>query len=293
MGHASTNLTKQRGGLSRAPGMARFRPANDERPFNPDALFRRLAAPPGCVVAPRNPPMMRLQKFLAQGGVASRRAGERLMAEGRVKVNGRVVTALGSQVDPAHDVVMVDGEPVRAKRRLYVALHKPPGFLSTRRDPEGRRTVFDLLPVEWDDVYPVGRLDRETHGLLLLTNDGDFCLRLTHPRYGLHKTYVATVEGRVEPAALPQLTRGVREHGDFLKAERARLLQANNSHSTVELDLREGKYREVRRLFAALGFNVTDLRRTQIGPIRLGELPVGKWRVMTPREVKSLLAAPE
>ncbi len=234
---------------------------------------------------------MRLQKYLAQAGVASRRASERLIVEGRVTVNGHAVTALGSQVDPEHDRVAVNGDPVRAKRRLYVALHKPRGYICTRRDPEGRRTVFKLLPEEWSDLYPVGRLDRDTEGLLLLTNDGEFCLRLTHPRYGMHKTYVAVVAGRVEAAVLQPLTRGLRDQGDFLKAEQTRLLEANNTHSVVELMLREGKYREVRRMFTALGLTVEALRRIRIGPIKLGELPPGKWRVLTAAEIRSLLSS--
>jgi 23S rRNA pseudouridine2605 synthase len=233
---------------------------------------------------------MRLQKYLAQAGVASRRAGERLITEGQVSVNGRRVSVLGAQVDPDHDRVTVNGELVRARRRLYLALHKPRGVVCTRSDPEGRDTVLALLPSEWADVYPVGRLDRDTEGLLFLTNDGEFCLRLTHPRYGVRKTYLVIVEGRVEPSVMPSLVRGVRDRGEFLKAERARLLQSNNSHSIVEVELQEGKNREIRRLFAALNLNIANLQRTRIGPIKLGELPVGKWRILTAPEVKALQA---
>ncbi|MBN2507656.1 MAG: rRNA pseudouridine synthase [Verrucomicrobia bacterium] len=231
---------------------------------------------------------MRLQKFMAQAGIASRRASERLIAEGRVAVNGRTITAPGTRIDPERDRVTVHGELLRAKRRLYLALNKPPGVLCTRHDPGRRPTVLSLLPAAWTGLYPVGRLDRDTEGLLLLTNDGEFCLRLTHPRYGVPKTYHAAVQGRVDPSLLPALVRGVRQGRDHLKAERARLLRATHSHSLVELDLREGKYHEVRRLLAALGLTVTALRRTRIGPIRLGELPPGKWRVLTPREVDAL-----
>lgn len=233
--------------------------------------------------------MVRLQKYLGDAGVASRRAGEQMILAGRVEVNGQVVRVLGTKVDPERDRVAVDGSPVRTRRKLYIALNKPPGYVCSRRDPARRRTVGELLPREWDNLYPVGRLDFKSEGLLFLTNDGEFCLRLTHPRYGIRKKYLATVEGRLEPAAVQQLTRGLVHEGERLKAERARLLSANQSHSVVELELAEGRNREVRRMFEALGFNVSQLRRTQIGRIRLGDLPPGKWRTLSPPEIKTLL----
>jgi pseudouridine synthase len=232
---------------------------------------------------------MRLQKFLAEAGVASRRAAEALITAGRVVVNGAPVTRLGSQVDPASDRVAVDGAPVRPRRKLYVALNKPCGYLCTRHDPAARQTVGALLPKEWSALYPVGRLDRDSEGLLFLTNDGDFCLRLTHPRFGVAKTYIAEVQGRVDPPLVPRFTRGVQDGADRLRADRARLLKATNTASLIELVLREGKNREVRRLCAALGLQVLSLRRTRIGPIGLGELPVGRWRVLRPQEVRTLL----
>ncbi len=233
--------------------------------------------------------MVRLQKFLAEAGIASRRTGERLIAEGRVKVNGQVVRTQGARVDPAHDTVEFDGQELRVRHKLYVALHKPMGVITTRSDDLERRTVFDLLPPEWQNLFPVGRLDRESEGLLFLTNDGDFCLRLTHPRYGVHKQYRAIVEGRVERAMLRRFTEGLPFGGEILKAERARLVDSNNSHSVVELELAEGKNREVRRLFEAVGLTVCRLQRTQIGPIRLSELRPGRWRTLTPVEIESLL----
>lgn len=232
---------------------------------------------------------IRLQKFLAEAGVASRRASERLIVDGEVKVNGRVVTELGTKVDAEHDQVTVSGKPVSARRKLYVALNKPCGFLCTRSDPEQRNVVGDLLPREWGNLFTVGRLDRDSEGLIFLTNDGEFSLKLTHPRYNVRKTYVAVVEGRVSGAALGRFTTGIEEAGDLLKAEKARLVSANNSHSIVEVELAQGKNREVRRLFQALGHQVVELCRVQIGPIKLGELKSGKWRVMTPAELKSLL----
>lgn len=235
---------------------------------------------------------VRLQKFLAEAGVASRRAGERLIVNGLVEVNGKIVKELGTKVDPLHDLVKVEGRPVKSRRKLYIALHKPRGFLSTRSDDLDRRIVTDLLPREWSHLHPVGRLDRDSEGLIFLTNDGDFTLRLTHPRFGVRKCYRAIVEGRVEPEMLKRFLAGVEHEGEMLKAERARIVDANNSHSIVKLELAEGKNREVRRLFETQGLVVERLQRTQIGPIRLAELPEGKWRTLTEGEVKSLLTRP-
>jgi len=233
--------------------------------------------------------MVRLQKFLADSGVASRRAAEELILAGRVTVNGQIVRQLGTKVDPRAHGVTVDGQPVRPRRRLYEALHKPPGYLCTRCDPERRQTIGELLPKEWQHLYSVGRLDRDSEGLIFLTNDGQFSLRLTHPRYGACKTYQVTVAGRVETPVLARLTRGVVEQGETLKAQKARLLSASNSRSVMELELTEGKNREIRRLLSALGLTVMRLQRTRIGPIKLGELPQGKWRTLTEPEIKSLL----
>lgn len=234
--------------------------------------------------------LVRLQKFLADAGVASRRAAEAIIVEGRVRVNGQIVAELGVRVDPAKDRVLVDGRPVRARKKLYIALHKPRGYTCTRKDPHAERVVGELLPAEWNDLYPVGRLDRESEGLLFLTNDGEFCLRLTHPRYGVRKHYLATVSGRAEPAMLERFRRGVWSEGERLRIEGGKILSANQAGSLVELELGEGRYREVRRLFGSEGLEVTRLVRTQIGPIKLGELRPGRWRTLTPAELKTLLA---
>ena len=233
--------------------------------------------------------MVRLQKFLADAGVASRRASEQMMLAGRVAVNGHTVQALGTKVDPPHDHVTVDGKPVRPKRKIYLAMNKPAGLVCSRSDEFSRPTIYELLPREWGHVHSVGRLDYNSEGLLFLTNDGEFSLHLTHPRYGVRKKYLATVQGRVERETLGRFTRGVYHQGERLKAEKARLVSASQTRSVVELELAEGKYREVRRLFEAEGMSVRRLQRIQIGKIKLGELKPGKWRTLTEPEIKSLL----
>jgi len=232
----------------------------------------------------------RLQKFLAEAGIASRRASEQIILEGRVAVNGEVSNRLGVRVDPDRDRVTVDGRPVRAQRKLYVALNKPPGYTCTRKDEHARRMVGELLPAEWASVYPVGRLDRESEGLLFLTNDGEFCLRLTHPRYGVRKVYLATVEGRVHADMLQRFRDGVQFEDEMLRIQEGRVVSSGQGVAVVELVLTEGRYREVRRLFASEGLEVVRLLRTQIGPIKLGELKPGRWRTLTPGELKTLLA---
>ena len=232
---------------------------------------------------------VRLQRVLAAAGVAARRKAEQLITEGRVTVNGAVVTVLGTKVDPLHDRVLVDGKPVRAKRKLYVALHKPRGCVCSRQDEFQRPAIYELLPREWTSLYSVGRLDYDTEGLIFLTNDGEFALRLTHPRYEVRKKYLVTVEGRVAVDVLEKFTRGVFHGGEKLKAEKARLASSSLARSVVELELAEGKNREVRRLFESQGLAVKRLQRVQIGKIKLGELKPGKWRTLTEPEIKSLL----
>lgn len=248
------------------------------------ALRNRLLFPPDRL-------LIRLQKYLAESGLASRRASEQLIAAGRVAVNGRLVRELGTKVDSSRDRITVDGTRVQPRRKLYVALHKPAGFICTRKDPEARRTVAELLPAEWKSLYTVGRLDCDSEGLIFLTNDGDFCLRLTHPRYGISKIYLVTVEGRVDAAKVESLRRGVLHEGERLKPDQLRVVSANNTQSLVEVALREGKNREVRRMFAAENLIIQRLLRTQIGSIKLGELPSGKWRVLSAVEVKALINA--
>ena len=233
--------------------------------------------------------MVRLQKFLADAGVASRRASEALIQAGRVEVNGQPLTQLGIRVDPRSDVVMVDGRQVQPLRKRYVAVHKPPGVVCTCRDERDRPVLGDLLPTDWQGMVPVGRLDQDSEGLIFATNDGAFALRITHPRYGVPKVYQAEVAGEVRPAMLRSFTRGVRHLGELLRARAARLVQRGKRRSVVELELLEGKNREVRRLFAAQDLTVTRLCRVQIGAIALGELKPGRWRALTETEIKTLL----
>lgn len=233
--------------------------------------------------------MIRLQKYLSEAGVASRRASEELIRAGRVAVDGKVIREAGVKVDESRAHVSVDGETVRLRRKRYIAVNKPAGFICTRSDPQERDTIFELLPKEWKNLYPVGRLDAESEGLIFVTNDGDFCLRVTHPRYGVRKVYLATVQGKVDRRDLRRMEKGLIHKGEQLKAEKANLLSANNTRSVVELELSEGKNREVRRLFEAQDMRVERLERVKIGSIRLGELPPGKWRTLTESEINSLL----
>ena len=232
--------------------------------------------------------MVRLQKFLAQAGIASRRASETIIREGRVEVNGQVVTQMGVRVDSQKDAVAVDGKLIQPLGHRYVAVHKPKGVLCTRKDERKRPILGDLLPTDWD-LKPVGRLDRNSEGLIFATNDGEFALRIMHPRYSVPKVYMVEVTGEVPRQVLKQFTQGVEHEGDLLQARKATLVSANRTRSVVELELTEGKNREVRRLFATQKMKVTRLIRVRIGNVKLGELPAGKWRTLTETEIKTLL----
>lgn len=222
--------------------------------------------------------------------MASRRASEQYILEGRVTVNGKIIRLLGSKVDPLHDKVLVDGKPVRAKRKVYVALNKPPGCACSHNDELGRPTVYHLLPKEWQIASTVGRLDFNSEGLIFLTNDGQFALRLTHPRYGVRKKYVASVDGEVTSEMLHRFTKGIFDGGEKLQALAARIVSGSRAHSVVELELGEGKNREVRRLFESQNLTVKRLQRTQIGKIKLGELKPGRWRTLTETEIRTLIS---
>lgn len=229
----------------------------------------------------------RLQKVLARAGLGSRRSCEELIREGRVTVNGRVAT-LGDRADPARDRVEVDGGRVPLDPELrYFALHKPPGVVTTARDPQGRPTVSDYYP-RGPRVFPVGRLDRDTEGLLLLTNDGELANRLTHPRFGVEKEYLAEVEGTPSDSLLHRLVRGVRLEEGTARAVSVRRVARSRGRSAVRIVMTEGRKREVRRMLAEVGLPVTRLVRTRIGPIRLAGLRPGEVRALEPSEVAEL-----
>jgi 23S rRNA pseudouridine2605 synthase len=237
---------------------------------------------------------VRLQKVLSSAGVASRRAAEQLILDGRVEVNGTVVDVLGSRVDPAHDLIRVDGERVVVEEgKTYLALNKPAGVVSTMRDPEGRRCLDEFVRDRPERLYHVGRLDTDTEGLILLVNDGDFAHRMTHPSYGVEKTYVAEVAGSVPRTLGTRLRAGVELEDGPVRADGFRVLQQLGGKAIVEIALHEGRKHIVRRLLAEVGHPVRRLARTAIGPIRLGDLPSGRLRELTPKELGSLLDALE
>jgi 23S rRNA pseudouridine2605 synthase len=227
---------------------------------------------------------VRLQKFLSQAGVASRRASEELITGGRVRINGSVVTELGVRVDPKRDKVEVDGRRIRQAPSAWYALHKPRGYMTTRSDPEGRPTLYDLLPQPMRRLFYVGRLDFDSEGLILLTNDGDTANRLLHPRYGIDREYDVELAEPIESEPLDRLRRGVELEDGPARVETVR----RRSGTRVMVTVREGRKREVRRLFAAIGNRVIRLRRVRYGPIRLGTLPVGEWRHLEERELQAL-----
>ena len=234
--------------------------------------------------------LIRLQKLLAQSGVASRRKCEELMLAGLVEVDGEVVTRLGTKVDPRTAVVRVDGKrlpPVSA--HVYLVLHKPRGVVSTMSDPEGRPTLQDHVADRAERLFHVGRLDTDTSGLILLTNDGDFAHRMAHPSYEVDKTYVAEVEGEVTKATLQALLAGVELDDGPVTVSRARLVSGGRGKSIVELVIHEGRNRIVRRLLDHLGHPVRRLTRTAIGPVSLGRLGVGELRDLTREELGTLL----
>jgi 23S rRNA pseudouridine2605 synthase len=229
----------------------------------------------------------RVQKILAAAGVASRRACEQLIADGRVAVDGQVVT-LGAKADAAHSVITVDGERVPTNPTLaYLLLNKPPGVVTTASDPQGRPTVMDLIPAN-PRVYPVGRLDRDTEGLLVLTNDGELANRLAHPRYEVEKTYIAQVRGNPRKRALAALREGVELEDGPAHARSVRELGSAGDKTLLEIVLTEGRKREVRRLLAAVDIPLERLARVKLGPLALGEIAPCKHRPLNQAEVRAL-----
>jgi pseudouridine synthase len=233
-------------------------------------------------------PAERLQKILAQAGIASRRHSETLITEGRVTVNGAVVTALGTQADPEKDTITVDGRPVQlTAQKSYFLLHKPKGFLSTCFDPQGRKTVLELVPYA-PGLHPVGRLDKDTSGLLLLTNDGSFTEALTHPRHGIRKTYLAEVKGRPNAQAIETLRKGVKLEGGVTLPAQVEVVERRLDTTTLAITIREGRNRQVRRMAEAVGHPVVKLERVAIGDITGQNLPAGQFRPLSAQEVSRL-----
>ena len=238
----------------------------------------------------------RLQKIISAAGVASRRAAEVLIQEGRVTVNGAIVNRLGSRADPSGDDIRVDGRRVSvSKRRRYFLLNKPRGYVTTRHDPQGRRTVLDLLARIPEYVYPVGRLDYDSEGLLIVTNDGDLAARLAHPRYDVERVYEARVRGVPKPDALRRLRHGVTLDGKRTVPASAHLVGAKRTRAgdqaVIVMSIREGRSRQVRKMCQAVGHPVVRLRRVRIGPIKDARLKSGHVRELSPKEVEALRKA--
>jgi 23S rRNA pseudouridine2605 synthase len=235
---------------------------------------------------------IRLQKVLAQAGVGSRRAAEILIADGRVEVNGQVVDVLGARVDPANDLIRVDGERIVTDvSKVYLALNKPRGVVSTMSDPEGRRTLGEFVADREERLYHVGRLDTDTEGLILLVNDGEFAHRLMHPSYGILKTYIAEVPGTVAKSLGRRLQEGIDLDDGPVTVDGFRIVSQAGNKAMVEVVLHEGRKHIVRRLLAEVGHPVRRLVRTQLGPVKLGDLRPGATRDLTPKELSVLLDA--
>ncbi len=232
--------------------------------------------------------MERLNKYLAHAGVGSRRYCDSLIAAGRVAVDGRRVSDLGSKIDPDTQKVSVDGQVVRVERAVYWAVNKPMGYLCTNHDPSGRPLAIELIPHVEQRVYTVGRLDEGSEGLLLMTNDGELANALTHPRYGVEKTYVVLVAGKPSREDLQKLLDGVWLSDGKVKAKKVRRMKPQGDSTWLRIVLNEGKNREIRRMLAKLGHKVTRLRRTAIGPVELDRLPKGKARRLSNAEVEEL-----
>jgi 23S rRNA pseudouridine2605 synthase len=238
--------------------------------------------------------MERLQKIIARAGLASRREAERWIEEGRITVNGTVISKLGSQADPFKDSIKVDGKRIKtAVAPLYYAFHKPPGVITTLNDPQHRPDITPYIARlgEKRRVFPVGRLDYNTTGLLLLTNDGDLALRLSHPRFGVSKVYRVKLSSCPTPDDFARLREGIRLEDGMTAPARARVVEKLKTNAWVEIEIHEGRKREVRRMFEALGYFVEKLIRIRVGTIELGHLPLGELRPLTQSEIKSLQVA--
>jgi 23S rRNA pseudouridine2605 synthase len=255
-------------------------------PQRPTAARKRPAKKSPSSSSP--PGKDRLQKVLAAAGIGSRRQCEELISAGRVEVDRAVVTRLGTTVDAEHQEIRVDGTVLPRSRRAYYAVHKPRGVVTTHRDPSGRPRVIDFVPSTPERLFPVGRLDMYSDGLILLTNDGELANMLTHPRYEVEKTYRVLVAGEPTPEVLAKLKQGTHLAEGVAKVHRIQVKKRLRQSTLMELTLREGRNREIRRILARVGHKVLRLTRIAVGPVRLGNLPVGAHRKLTHDEVEGL-----
>jgi 23S rRNA pseudouridine2605 synthase len=234
--------------------------------------------------------MIRLNKFIAAAGLASRRQADLLIKQGQVQINGKTITELGIQVDPQFDLVTLGTQTIHPESTAeYLILNKPPGYLTTARDPFGRPTVMNLLPPLNSRVYPVGRLDFDTSGLLLFTNDGEIALALTHPRHLVEKVYLATVRGIPTNEALQKLAAGIFLEDGPTAPAKIGINSVNGGNAIVSLTIREGRKRQIKRMLQAIGHPVTQLQRIAMGPLTLGDLGLGCWRRLSKPELAALL----
>jgi 23S rRNA pseudouridine2605 synthase len=229
----------------------------------------------------------RLQKVLAKAGIASRRKAEELIRQGKVRVDGKIVTEMGTRVDPAIQSIECEGTPLDSQeKKVYILLHKPAGFLSTVDDPQGRPIVTDLLKNIKERVYPVGRLDLDTEGALLLTNDGELSQKILHPSHEVNKTYVAKVKGQPGRKKLDELSKGIMLEGRKTWPALIKVLKTENRSAIIQVIIHEGRKRQVRKMFEAIGHPVLELKRTAYGKLGLGDLEPGKYRLLTPGDIK-------
>lgn len=233
----------------------------------------------------------RLQKVLARAGIASRRAAEELIRQGRVSVDGRIVTTVGCKVDPDKQQIAFNGKPVQiSAKKIYILLNKPKGYVTTLKDPQGRPIVTALLEGITERVFPVGRLDLDTEGALLLTNDGDLAQRIIHPRYEVNKTYIAEVAGCPPPKKITLLEQGIELDGQKTWPATMRVLKKKSSTTIIRVIIHEGKKRQVRKMFAAIGHPVLSLKRVAYGGLSLGRLPIGKYRLLDKNDLDRIFS---
>ncbi|KAB3534004.1 rRNA pseudouridine synthase [Alkaliphilus pronyensis] len=229
---------------------------------------------------------MRLQKYIAACGVASRRKSEKLIESGKVKVNGEPVTEMGYKIDPDKDIVLVDGKEISEdEKKVYVVLNKPKGYITTVNDQFNRKKVTDLIDLPYR-IFPVGRLDYDTSGLLLLTNDGELTYKLTHPKFKVEKTYISKIKGLLNADKINAFKNGLVIEDYITSPAKIKILSTEDNASIVEIIIREGKNRQIRKMCDAIGHPVLELKRIAMGEIKLGSLKVGAWRLLTKEEIK-------